>query len=158
MAIDTNNLLNQVSQSAKIRLVEHKEKINNTSFNEREEYWRDTPEAERMDKWRNDMNTLLNEYKNCSSRFLSRLVCWNYAAFFIFSAVGSGALVREIGGRQAAVRRRRTCPVVFSRLYHDQLSAGNSMFKAWVASNFKIAWAMHKKTGQRRTPSPLRPW
>jgi hypothetical protein len=48
----------------KIRLIEHKEKINNASFNERKEFWKDTPEAERMDKWRNDMNALLDEYKN----------------------------------------------------------------------------------------------
>ena len=64
MAIDTNTPLNQVPQSAKIRLVEHKEKINNASFNERREFWRDTPVAERMDTWRNEMNAFLDEYKN----------------------------------------------------------------------------------------------
>jgi hypothetical protein len=64
MAIDTNSPLNQIPESAKVRLVEHKEKINNASFNERKEFWKDTPEAERMDVWRNDMHALLDEYKN----------------------------------------------------------------------------------------------
>jgi hypothetical protein len=64
MAIDTNSPLNQIPESAKVRLVEHKEKINNASFNERKEFWKDTPEAERMDTWRKDMNALLDEYKN----------------------------------------------------------------------------------------------
>jgi hypothetical protein len=64
MAIDTNSPLNQIPESAKVRLVEHIEKINNASFNERKEFWKDTPEAERMDIWRSDMNALLDEYKN----------------------------------------------------------------------------------------------
>src|SRR5687767_1115133 len=73
------------------------------------------------------------------------------------SPVGSAALVREIRGRHSSVKRRRICPTVFSCLYHGQWSEGNSRGNAWVAINFKSVWAMHKKTGQRRTPSPLRP-
>lgn len=42
----------------------YKEKIKNASFHEREEYWQDTPEAERMGTWRSDMNAFLDNYKN----------------------------------------------------------------------------------------------
>jgi hypothetical protein len=41
----------------------HQEKINYTSFHERQEYWKDTPESERMDTWRKEMNAFLNTYK-----------------------------------------------------------------------------------------------
>src|SRR5918999_838798 len=42
----------------------YQEIINNHSFNERKEFWKDTPAAERMDKWRNATNAILNEYTN----------------------------------------------------------------------------------------------
>src|SRR5918992_1179441 len=42
----------------------YQEKINNASFNERKEFWKDTPAAERMDKWRNATNAVLSEYTN----------------------------------------------------------------------------------------------
>jgi predicted PilT family ATPase len=50
-----------------------------TKFNERKEFWKDTPEAERMDKWRNDMNALLDEYKNdptkkAAQTFLKKII------------------------------------------------------------------------------------
>jgi hypothetical protein len=38
----------------------HQEEINHASFNERHEFWKDTPESERMDRWRKDMNAFLN--------------------------------------------------------------------------------------------------
>ena len=42
----------------------YQEIINNASFNERKEFWKDTPAAERMDKWRNATNAVLSEYTN----------------------------------------------------------------------------------------------
>ena len=97
-------------------------------------------------------------FSNCSSRFLSRLVCWNYAAFFIFSAVGFDTVVREMGGQQSSIKRRLTCPTVFSFVYQDQLSGGNGTERSPVAMNFNIIWAKDRNKGQRRTPCPERPW
>src|SRR5918992_5348364 len=42
----------------------YQEIINNASFNERKEFWKDTPAPERMDKWRNATNAILSEYTN----------------------------------------------------------------------------------------------
>src|SRR5918999_592250 len=42
----------------------YQEKINNASFNERKDYWKDTPAAERMDKWRNATDAVLNVNTN----------------------------------------------------------------------------------------------
>jgi len=41
---------------------EHKKRLTNASRNERDEFWKDTPEAERMEKWRKGMNGFLSQY------------------------------------------------------------------------------------------------
>ena len=58
---------------------DHKKRLTNASFNERDEYWKDTPEAERMQKWRKSTNEFLDQYtkdqaKTAEQEFLKRIL------------------------------------------------------------------------------------
>src|SRR6266849_7292271 len=91
-------------------------------------------------------------YIHCSCRFVKRENSWSHAALANSCSLTGQGLSREIRGRQSSIKRRRTCPTVFSREYHDQLSSGNGTDRTPVARSFSSTWATHKNSGQRRTP------
>jgi serine/threonine protein phosphatase PrpC len=72
----TRNLIERAAKNIPYR---HREMIKKASFNERDEFWKNTPPAERMDKWEKSMNAFLDPIKKDTARtteltFLKKLL------------------------------------------------------------------------------------